>query len=114
MSNIASRLTNVRKPLKRLNRLEVARTVAPSRYNTCSIRLQKYGKEHLVANGRYCYCFAEWVHLDQFQKQISKSTACLLQYIDIIHAVRQELFLISEYFVFLLLVPVQKLGSLIT
>jgi hypothetical protein len=36
------------------------------------------------------------------------------QYIDIIHAVNQELFLIMEIFVFLLLVPFQKLGSLIT
>jgi hypothetical protein len=35
-------------------------------------------------------------------------------YIDVIHAVAQELFLITEYFVFFFLAPVQKFGSLVT
>ena len=36
------------------------------------------------------------------------------QYINIIQAISQEFFLITENFVFLLLIPVQKLGTLIT
>ena len=35
-------------------------------------------------------------------KQISKSTACLPQYIDVIHAVGQELLVITEKIVFFL------------
>ena len=52
--------------------------------------------------------------VDQLQKQISKSIACLPHYFDIIYAVRQQFFLISENCVFLLLIPFQKLGTLIT
>jgi hypothetical protein len=52
--------------------------------------------------------------LTSFKSKFIISTASVPQYIDIIHAVLQELFLISENFVFLLLLPVQKLASLIT
>ena len=52
--------------------------------------------------------------LSQLQKKISKCATCLPQYIKIIHGVNQQLLLIAEHFVFLLLVPFQKLGSLIS
>jgi hypothetical protein len=51
--------------------------------------------------------------LTNFKNKYPKSTACLPQYIDIVHAVRQELLLIAENFVFLLHIPFQNLSSLI-
>jgi hypothetical protein len=84
----------------------------PSRDKTYSIIFQQHCPEYLTANGRYCYSFPKGVHLDQIQKQIFKRAACLPQYIDV-HAVGLEFFLITQRFPFLLLVPIQKLGSLI-
>jgi len=77
MRNIITRPTSVRQPLKSLNRLTIPHSVAPSRDNNYRIWFQKHGPEHLVANGRYCNDLPEGVHLDQFEKQIPKSTACL-------------------------------------
>ena len=92
VSNIVTRPTNVHQPFKSLNSLAVSHTVAPSRDNTYRIRFQKHGPEHLIANGRYCNGLPRWVHLDQIQKQILKSTARLPQYIDVVHTVGQQFF----------------------
>jgi hypothetical protein len=51
MSNIVSRPNNVRQTLNSLNRLAVYLTLAPSLDNTYSMRIQKHGLEHHVANG---------------------------------------------------------------
>jgi len=107
MNNIVSRPTNIRPPLKGFNSLAVSYSVPSSRDNTYSIRFQEHRPENLIANGRYCNGLAEWVHFNQFQKQIAKCTACLPQYINIINAVGQELL------IFLFLVPSQKSGSFI-
>jgi hypothetical protein len=113
MSDIAPGPTNVRQPLKGLNRLAVSHSVPRSRDNTYSARFQKHCPEYLIAYGSYRNSLPKWVHLDQIQKQISKSTACLPQYVHIIQAVGQKLFLITEKFVFLLLIPFRKLGLLL-
>jgi hypothetical protein len=113
MSDIAPGPINVRQPLNGLKRLAVYHSVPRSRDNTYSVRFKKHCPEYLIANGRYRYSLPKWVHLDQFQKQISKRTACLPQYVHIIEAVGQQLFLITKKFVFLLLIPFRKLGSLL-
>ena len=77
-SKIVKRQTNVRWSLKIINSLPFSYTVAPSRDNTYRIQVQKYGLEHLVANWRYCNGFPKGFQLDQFQKQIPKSTSSLL------------------------------------
>ena len=102
-----------RQPLKTLNRLTIPHTLTSSGDNTYSIRFQEYGPKHLVANGRYCYCFPKRVHFNQFQKQISKRAACLPPYINGIHAVGQQFVLVAKYPTSLFLVPFQKLGALI-
>jgi hypothetical protein len=113
MSDIAPCSSNVHQPLKGFKRLAISDSVPRSRDNTYSVRFQKHCPEYLIANGRYCYSLPKWIHLDQLQKQISKSTARLPQYVHIIQAVGQKLFLITEKFVFLLLIPFRKLGSLL-
>ena len=96
MSNIITRPTHLSRPLKSMNRLTKPRTVALFRDNTHSIWFQKHGPEHLVANGRYCNGLPKRVQLDQFQKQISKCTACLPQYIDVVQAVSQQFLPIAK------------------
>jgi len=113
MTNIVSCSTNVRLSLKGFNILAVSLSVPSSRDNTYNIWFQEHRPKHLIANGQYCNGLAKGVYFNQFQKQIPKCAACLPQYIDIISAVGQELLLIAENFVFLLLVPFQKSGSLI-
>jgi len=113
MRNI-TRPTNVRQPLKSLNRLTIPHTVAPSRDNTYRILLQNHGSEYLFANGRYCNGLPKGLHFDQFQKQISKSTACLPQYIGIVHAVGQQFLPIVKNFVSNPLIPGRNLGLFIT
>jgi hypothetical protein len=99
-------------PLKTYNRLVVSHTVPISKDNTYSIWDHKHCPENLLENGRY-YSLPIGVHLNQFQKQIPKHTACLPQHMDVIHAVGKQFILIVESFVLLLLVPNKKLGSLI-
>jgi hypothetical protein len=113
MSNIVPCPTNIRQPLKGFARLANTHSVPCSRDNTYSVWFQKHCPEHLIANGRYSDSLPKGVHFDQLQKQIPKRTTRLHQYIDIVHAVGQGLLLIAENFVFLLLIPFQKLGSLI-
>ena len=52
--------------------------------------------------------------LNLFEKQISINTACLPQQIDIVHAVVRQFSLIEKNFVFLFLLPCQKLDPFIT
>jgi len=112
MCNIVPCPTNICQPLKGFNRLSMSHSVPCSRDNTYSVLFQKHCPEHLIENGWYSFCLPKRVHFDQFQKQIPKRT-CLPQYIDIVHAGGQELLLIAETFIFLLLIPFQKLGLLI-
>jgi len=93
--------------------LAISHSVRCSRDNTYSVNFQKLCPEHLIANGQYSNSLTKGVHFEKFQKKIPKRTARLPQYIDIVHAEGQELMLIAENFVFLLLIPFQKLGSLI-
>ena len=86
MNNVVTRPTYVRRPLNSLNRLTIPHTLAPSRDNTYRIWFQKNGTEHLLLKGRYYDSLRKGVHLDQFQIQIPKSTACLPQYIYVFQA----------------------------
>jgi len=98
MNNIVSRPTNVRQPLKGLNRLAISHSVHSSRYNTYSVCFQKYCPEHVTANWRYSDVLPKWVHFDEIEKQFPKRTACLPQYIDIVHTVGQQPLLSAENF----------------
>jgi len=84
--------------------------VLPPNY---SVWFKEHCPEHLIANGRYRDSLNKVVHFDQFQKQIPKRTERLPQYIDIVHAVGQELLFIAENFVFLHIIPFQNFCSLI-
>ena len=86
----------------------------PFRDNTYRICFQEHGPEHLVANGKYFNRLPKGVHLDQIQKEIPKSTACLPMYIDDVHAVGHQFLRIVENSVFNPLIPARKLGSFIT
>jgi len=97
-----------------MNRLPILHKLTPSRDNNYRIWFKKHGPEHLVANGRYFNGWSKVVHLDQFQKQIRKSTAFLPKYIDVVHAVDQQFLPIFKKIVFFPLLPDQKLASLIT
>ena len=110
LNNVSSR-PNIRQPLKILNRLTIPHTLTPSRDNIYSVRFQEHGLEHLIANGQYSYPFPKGVHLNQFQKQISKRAACLPQYTHVVHARDQQFTFIAKYLTHLLLVPIQKLGA---
>ena len=98
MRNI-TRPTNVRQPLKRLNRVTIPHTVASSRYNTYRIWCQKHSPEHLIANGRYSNGLPKGVHLDKIKKHIPKSIACLPQCIDVVNAVGQQFLPIFKNYV---------------
>ena len=89
-------------------------TLGPSPDNTYREGFQNYGTKHLVANGRYWYSLAKAVHLDQFQRQIPKSRACLPQYIYLVHAVNQQFFPIVKILVFYPRITGRKLSSVIT
>ena len=106
LNNVSSR-PNIRQPLKILNRLTIPHTLTPSRDNIYSVRFQEHGLEHLIANGQYSYPFPKGVHLNQFQKQISKRAACLPQNIKLVHAIGQQIVLVAEYLTCLYVVPFQ-------
>jgi hypothetical protein len=112
MNNIVPILTNVRQSLNCFNSLSVSHAVTPSRDNIYSVRFQEHGSENLIANGRYFDSLPKGVNVDHFQKQFPERTTCLHQYINVVLALGQELFLIVEGFTSLLLMPFQKLGSL--
>ena len=98
--DIFNRQTNIRQPLKSLNNMVVSYLVHRSRDNTSSVRFQKHRPEHVIANGRYSDSVPKGFHCEQFQKQISKCKTFLSHYIEIVHAVGQELLLIAESFLF--------------
>jgi len=77
MNNVF-RPPNIRQPLKTLNRLPIPHTVTRSQDNTYSVGFQEHGPEHLIANGRYSYCFHKRVNLNQCQnKFLIAQHACL-------------------------------------
>jgi len=90
MSNIVTRATIVRQPLRSLI-LVIPHSVAPCYDNTYITWFPKHGTEQLVANGRYFDNSPKGIHLDQFQKEFPKSTACLRQYIEVVCAVCQQI-----------------------
>jgi len=53
MKNIVTLPSNVCQPLKSLNRLVIPHKVDTCRDNTYRIWFQKYGSQHVLANGRY-------------------------------------------------------------
>ena len=53
-------------------------------------------KRMLKSFGRYCDSLPKGVYFHQLKKQIPKCTACLPQYIGIVHAAGQKLFLIAK------------------
>jgi len=60
-----------------------------SRDNTYS-QILETGSEHLVTNGKFYNDFPKVVILDEFKKQIPKSTACLSKYNYVVHEVSQH------------------------
>ena len=79
MNNIGPSPTNVRQPLKSINRLAVSHSVTRSRDNTWSVSIQKHRPEHLIEYGRYFYSLpTEMGRFYQFFKKfLNTQHACL-------------------------------------
>ena len=92
--------TNIRQALKDFNNLVIFHSVPCSMDDTYSVLSQKHFPEHLIANGGYSVSMTKGFHFDQYQKEIPKPTACVPQYVNIVHAVGEELLLFYKFLSF--------------